>query len=374
MSHDLYHPGLRGVIAGETEICRIDGGLQYRGYCLHDLAEEASFLEVAHLLLFDELPDEEQFADFLSIIAEEQFLPAIVLQVYETLPVHNPPLDVLRLGISLLSLNDSQPHENLLHAGHSQTLRLIARVPLLIAAWHRTRNGLPPLEPRPELSYIANVYYVITGQIPCSLYERALEVIFIVAAEHEFNPATYVARIVGSVRSSQYSPVLAALDAFTGSEHGGGDDRPLEILQEIGEPHHAEAWLAEQSPEERIPGFGHPVYQDYDPRAAILEVECERLAQACGRTDLEQLADAAERAIWTNRRLPPNVDWPLARLFTYLELDKDLFRPLFAAARLVGWSSHAFEQCESSEIIRPRARYRGAEDCTFESMRRRAES
>lgn len=373
MAHELYHPGLKGVIAGETEICRIDGGLQYRGYCLHDLAEEASFLEVAHLLLFDELPDDEQFADFLSIISEEQQLPFIVQHVFEMLPVHNPPLDVLRLGIGLLSLTDSQPHENLLHAGHSQTIRLLARVPLLIAAWHRTRNGLPWLEPKPELSYVANIYYVITGRVPCALYERALEVVLIVAAEHEFNPASFVARIVGSVRSNQYSPVQAALDAFTGSEHGGGDDRPLDILQEIGEPEHAESWLAEQATESRIPGFGHSVYQEYDPRAAILELECERLAQACGRTDLEQLADAVERAMWTHRRTPPNVDWPLARLLTYLEIDRDLFRPLFAAARLVGWSCHAVEQCESSEVIRPRARYRGAEDCHFESMRRRSE-
>src|SRR5690606_38049653 len=115
---------------------------QYRGFCLHDLAEEASFLEVAHLLLFDELPDEEQFADFLSIIVEEQQLPDVIRQVYEMLPVHNPPLDVLRTGIGLLNLIDSQPHENLLHAGHSQTIRLLARVPLLIAAWHRTQKGL----------------------------------------------------------------------------------------------------------------------------------------------------------------------------------------------------------------------------------------
>jgi citrate synthase len=372
MAHELYHPGLRGVIAGETEICRIEGGLQYRGYCLHDLAEEASFLEVAHLLIFDELPDEELFADFVSLIAEEQYIPDIIRQVYEMLPVHNPPLEVLRTGISLLQLVDAEPQENLLHAGHSQTIRLLARVPLLIAAWHRIQHGLPLLEPRSDLSYIANIYYTITGRVPCSLYERALEVAFIVAAEHEFTPSSFVSRIVGSVRSNQYNAILAALDAFSGTEHGGGDDRPLDILQEIGTPDQAEAWLSEQSPEEPIPGFGHPVYADYDPRASILEVECERLALACGRSDLELLADAAERAIWTNRRLPPNVDWPLARLFTYLELDRDLFRPLFASARLVGWSAHAFEQCESTEMIRPRARYRGATDCPFEPMRRRS--
>jgi citrate synthase len=194
-----------------------------------------------------------------------------------------------------------------------------------------------------------------------------------VAAEHEFNPSSYVARIVGSVRANQFSPVLAALDTFIGQSHGGGDDRPLDVLEAVGHPDHAEEWVQHLAPTQAIPGFGHPIYQDYDPRACIVELECERLAQACGRSDLEQLADAIERAVWQQRRIPPNVDWALARLFTYLELDRDLFRVLFATARLIGWSAHAVEQCESSEIIRPRARYRGAENCQFEPMRHRGE-
>lgn len=373
MAQELYHPGLKGVIAGETEICRLDDGLLYRGYCVHDLAEEASFLEVAHLLLFEELPDEEQFADFLSVIVEEQQLPPIIAQIYEQIPVHNSPLEVLRTGIGLLALHDPNPGEMILQSGHSQTLRLLARVPMLIAAWHRVRMGQPILEPRLELSFIANIYYMITGLVPSALYERALEVAFIAAAEHEFNPSSYVSRIVGSVRSNQYSPVLAALDTFIGVAHGGGDDRPLDLLADIGDPLGVESWIAQLPANQPIPGFGHPVYTNYDPRAAILEVECERLAKACGRTDLEQLADSIERAVWQKRRLPPNIDWSLARLFTYLEFDRDLFRPLFVAARLVGWSAHAVEQCESGDVIRPRARYRGAEDCEFESMHSRSE-
>lgn len=373
MTQDMYHPGLKGVIAGETEICRLDGGLQYRGYCLHDLAEGASFLEVAHLLLFDDLPGEEQFADFLSVIGEEQQLPSLIATVYENIPVHNSPLEVLRSGIDLLNLLDPQPQENLAESGHDQTIRLLARAPMLVGAWHRIRSGERPLTPRPDLSYIGNVYYLVTGRCPSALYERALEVAFIVAAEHEFNPASYVARIVGSVRASQYGPVLAALDTFIGASHGGGDDRPLDILQEVGHPDRADEYIQTAFCGEPIPGFGHPVYDDYDPRAAILDAECDRLARACGRSDLEALAEAVERAVWQQRRQPPNVDWPLARLFTYLEFDRDLFRPLFACSRLVGWSAHAMEQCETNEVIRPRARYRGAVDCPFEPLRYRGD-
>lgn len=373
MTQEMYHPGLRGVIAGETEICRLDGGIQYRGYCLDDLCEGASFLEVAYLLLFEELPSEEQFADFLGIIAEEQQLPPIIEHVYERIPVHNSTLDVLRTGVSLLNLFDPQPNETLLCSGHMQTVRLLARVPLLIAAWHRQRRGEPLLTPKSELSFIANVYYVITGNVPSALYERALEVAFIVAAEHEFNPSSYVARIVGSTRGSQYGPVLAALDAFIGSAHGGGDDRPLDILDWVRTPERADEWIETLSDRELIPGFGHPVFEECDPRTLIVEAECERLSQACGRQDMERLAQSIERAVWQRRKLPANVDWPLARLFTYLELDRDLFRPLYACARIVGWSAHAVEQCEANEVIRPRARYRGAEDCPFEPMRFRGD-
>lgn len=368
---ELFHPGLRGVIAGETEICRIDGGVQYRGYCLDELTQGATFLEVAYLLLFDEFPSQDHYADLVGVIAEEQQLPPIITQVYDQIPMHASPLEVLRTGLGLLSLFDDQNHENLLFSGHSQTIRMLARVPLLLAAWQSHCQGTPLRQPLPELSYIANLYYLVTGRAPSALYERALDIALLTAMEHEFNPSSYVARIVGSVRASQYGPVLAALDTFIGQSHGGGDDRPLDVLQQVGEPQHAEDWVESLDSTDTIPGFGHPVHQECDPRASIIEAECARLAQACGRKDLEDLAEAIELAVWKHRKLPPNLDWPLARLLSYLEIDRDLFRPIFACARLVGWSCHALEQCESNEVIRPRARYRGAKDCHFESNRLR---
>lgn len=373
MSQEIYHPGLRGVIAGETEICRIDGGIQYRGYCLHDLAESATFLEVAFLLLYDELPSEEQYADFLSILAEEQEIPESITDLYASLPVHVTPLQALRLGIGLVASFDPNTGENLATAGHDQTVRLLAKIPLLLGAWQQVRLGQQPRQPKPELSYIANFYYCLTGEVPCALFERALEVALIVCAEHEFNPSTYVSRIVGSTRSSQFGPILAALETFIGSTHGGGDDHPLDVLSEVGSADAAEDWIEKVPRHESIPGFGHPVYQECDPRSSILEIECERLATACQRTDMELLADAIERAIWQDRKLPSNVDWSLCRLLSYLGIEREMFRCVFAAARIVGWSAHALEQCETNEVIRPRARYRGAEDCHFESLRHRSD-
>jgi len=368
---ERYFPGLRGVVAGETEICRLDGGLQYRGYCIHDLAEQSSFLEVAYLLLFDELPTEDHFADYLSVLTEEQTLPPVVHSVYESLPAHTSALSAVRTGLSLVSHFDPQPHEDLMHAGPDQALRIMAKVPLLLGAWQAHRTGEPPREPHPELSYVGNIYYLIQGQIPSALFERCFEMALITAMEHEFTPSSFTARCIGSTRANMYGAILGALEAFIGTRHGGGDDLPLEVLDQAASPEQAEDFIAGLDAHISIPGFGHPVYRDCDPRAAVLELASSHMARACGRNDMEELADAVERAVWQHRRLPPNVDWPWCRLMSYLGFDRDMFRALFVTSRIVGWAAHALEQCECCEVIRPRARYRGAEDCHFEPMRQR---
>lgn len=368
---ELFHPGLQGVIAGETEICRIDGKFQYRGYCVAELIRGASFLEVVYLLLYDELPSEEEFVDFLSIITEEQELPDIVLRVFESLPVHTTPLEAMRTGLAILSHFDPQPGEDLLHVGHTQTIRMLAKAPLLLGAWHRQHHGQSPVPIDPTLGYVSNLYRVILGSTPCVLHEQALEAALICIVEHEFNPSSYVARIVGSTKSSQYGPVLGALEAFMGMDHRGGDDRPLDVLDEVGQLSGVEDWVDRLAPEEPVPGFGHPVHLDEDPRVPLLAATCSRLAESCGRSDMEILALSVQKKVWEKRRLAPNVDWPLCRLLSYLGFSRELFKPLFATARMVGWSAHALEQCESNTVIRPRARYRGAEDCPFEPMHRR---
>lgn len=369
MEHARFCPGLRGVIAGETEICRIDGGLQYRGYCLQDLAESSGYLEVAYLLLFDDLPTEEHFFDFLSILTEEQSLPPLIQQVFEQLPTHTSPLAAMRTGLALLSHFDPQPHVDLLQAGTDQALRIIARMPLLLGLWQRCRRGLEPLLPRPELSYVGNIFYQIKGEAPSALQERSLEVALLVAMEHEFTTSSFTARCVGSTGANLYGAILAALEAFIGHQHGGGDDAALDLIAEVRVPQRAELWAAELAPDLELPGFGHPVYTDCDPRAAVLELIADRLARSTGRGDLEELCDAIERAIWQERRLPPNIDWPWCRVLSYLGLPRDVFRALFAVARCVGWAAHALEQSECPGPIRPRARYRGATDCLYEPMR-----
>lgn len=368
MSVELYHPGLRGVVVGETEISRLDGGLQYRGYCIYDLAEQASFCEVLHLLLYDELPSQEELADFRSILTEEAELPQQVPLLFEQLPLHSQPLDAVRTGISMLSHFDPQPDDDFQQAAELQAVRLVARVPLLVAAWHRQRTGEPPPTIDPDYGFAANLLLLLRGRTPSALEERAMEAALIVSAEQEFNAAAYAARVTASTRANLYSALLAGLSTVMGPASGGNLVQVLNLLKSAGTPDEVTEWASHLPTDRELPGFGHPVYVDCDPRAAILERYCSELAGKRKGCKLEETADAVERALWETRKLPPNVDWPLARLLHYLEIPSDLHLPVFACARAVGWCAHAIEQARDGEAIRPRARYRGAVDLPYTGL------
>ena len=360
MASEQYFPGLEGVIAGETAISTITGGLSYRGYSIDDLAERSTFPEVAYLLLHGELPNEEQLADFKAILDESAEVDRSILELLGSVPLHVGSMDVLRTGVSALAHFDPQLDENTSAANVAKTIRLLAQIPVLIAARHRFRKGLSLLEPDPGLSFAGNMLHLITGQAPSSTQERAMDVSLILYAEHEFNASTFTARVVTSTLSDLHSAVVAAIGALKGPLHGGANERVLEVLEEVGGPQNAEAWVRQAlAQKRRIMGFGHRVYKDGDPRAVLLREFCGELARAGGDTSLEQVADTIERVVREEKGLPPNLDWPSARLYKYLGLEVDLYTPLFVASRVVGWAAHIIEQSEHNRLIRPRSRYIG---------------
>lgn len=371
MSLETYHPGLRGVIAGETEICTLEDGMQYRGYCIHDLVDESTFLEVAYILLYDDLPSIEALADFRSILIEEAVLPDQAAWLLELLPLHVDTTEVLQTAISLISHFDPQPHDGPDESGQAKAVRLMARVPLLIAATHQLRSGVPPQGVDPDLSYAANLLSMLTGRQPSVLHEHALDAALIVSAEQEFNPSTYAARVVSSTATNIYAAVSAALGTLAGRRHGGANRQVLQVFDEVPRPECADDWVQGVPADRAIPGFGHPVYQDCDPRASILERFCSELAEADGHQEMEETAEAIERAVWEQRHLPANLDWPLIRLLHYLGVPAELHLPVFVCARLVGWCAHAIEQVRDGDVVRPRARYRGARDLDFVPLRER---
>lgn len=360
MADERYYPGLEGVLAGETEISTVEGGLSYRGYAIEDLADESSFLEVAYLLLHGELPNQEFLADFQSIIAEGSELPGPVLELLEAVPLHVGGMDVLRTAVSATAHFDPQLDDDTRAGSLAKAARLLAQIPQLIAARYRLSKGLEVLESNPELSFAANLLWLITGEMPTAEAERAMDVSLILYAEHEFNASAFTARVVTSTQSDLYSAVTAAIGALKGPLHGGANERVMEVLEEVGSPENAEDWVRSALREKRrIMGFGHRVYKTGDPRAKILKTYCRELAEASGAGDLESIADTIEQIVGEEKGLPPNLDWPSARLYHYLGLDVELYTPLFVASRISGWCAHIIEQAENNRLIRPRSRYTG---------------
>jgi 2-methylcitrate synthase/citrate synthase II len=366
MTNEAYYPGLEGVIAGETAISTIAGGLSYRGYAITDLAEKSSFLEVAYLLLYGELPNEEQLADFKAILDESSEVDPAILEFLKSIPLHVESMDVLRTGISALAHFDPQHSENTAEANRAKAIRLLAQIPILIAARHRLRKGLPLISPDAGMGFAANILHQISGHAPSGLMERSMDVSLILYAEHEFNASTFTARVVTSTMSDLHSAVVGAVGALKGPLHGGANELVLEVLEEVGSPEKAETWVRQAlAQKRRIMGFGHRVYKQGDPRATILRDWCRKLAAAREDDSMERIADTIERVVREEKGLPPNLDWPSARLYHYLGLEVDLFTPLFVASRVAGWSAHVIEQAENNRLIRPRSRYTGRESKEF---------
>ncbi|MDB5339222.1 MAG: 2-methylcitrate synthase/citrate synthase [Planctomycetaceae bacterium] len=364
-----YYPGLDGVLAGETAISTIEGGLQYYGYAVRDLAEDATFEEVAHLLLRGRLPSEEELADFEAILVEASMVPDEVINFMSTIPLHVNEMDVLRTTVSALAHWDEDPSGT---SNVTKAERLLGQIPILIAARYRQRMGLRVLQPQPDLSVAANLLYLITGDEPSPTQERAMDVSLILYAEHEFNASTFTARVVTSTLSDLHSAVVAAIGALKGPLHGGANEQVLRQLQEIGSPNNAEAWFRDMvGDKRRLMGFGHRVYKEGDPRAYVLKDYCVRLAEERGQMELERTAEIIERLARDTKGLYPNLDWPSARLYHYLGLDVDLFTPLFVASRVSGWCAHIIEQSQHNRLIRPRARYIGQTGLTFEPLSER---
>jgi 2-methylcitrate synthase/citrate synthase II len=360
MSNERYFPGLEGVIAGETAVSTVEGGLSYRGYPIEELAQHGSFLEVAYLLLYDDLPSQEELADFQSVLSESEDVDSSILEFLAHIPLHVPAMDVLRTGVSALAHFDPQLADEGVDANRAKAIRLLARIPVLIGARHRSARGLPLVDPNPELSFSGNLLYLITGKDPTPSHEQAMDISLILYAEHEFNASTFTARVVASTQSDIYSAMTAAIGALKGPLHGGANERVIEVLNEVASPEVAEAWVRDAlAKKRRIMGFGHRVYKHGDPRAVILREHCRKLAEESGSTDLEQIADTIESHVRAEKGLPPNLDWPSARLYHYLGLPVELYTPLFVASRIVGWAAHFIEQTENNRLIRPRSNYIG---------------
>jgi 2-methylcitrate synthase/citrate synthase II len=360
---EIYSPGLEGVIAGETAISTVTGGLRYRGYPVVELAEKSTFDEVAYLLLHGELPTRSQLAEFNQRLAAAQKLPPLLSELLTKLPKNAVPMDVLRTGVSMLANYEPELEDNSRAANLRKSERLLAQIPLIIAEYYRATKGQPPVPTKPQLGFAANLMYMLNGKAPSPADAKAFDVSLILYAEHEFNASTFTARVVCSTESDLHSSITAAIGALKGRLHGGANEKVMDMLLATGGPDKAEAWIRSAiARKEKVMGFGHRVYKTGDVRAKVLKEYAKEAAQRAGTTQWETAAESIEKVLETEKNLFPNLDWPAGRLYHALGLEVPLYTPFFVASRVTGWAAHVIEQLENNRIIRPRGCYTGPEE------------
>lgn len=366
--------GLRGIKIADTRISDVDGEkgiLIYRGFNIVDLAQSSTFEEVSFLLLNDRLPTRAELKEFQSELALERKIPQAVLEYMKMLPQSAHPMDVLQSAIPVLGSYDIQSGEETREANLKKALRLIAKLPSLVAAWDRIRNGNEPVLPRSDLSHAGNFLYMLSGSLPDPDTARDFDICLILHAEHSFNASTFAGREVASTHAHLYAAIAAAIGALSGELHGGANSEVMRMLLEIGEVNGVTSWVSARLREGgKVMGMGHAVYRTEDPRAIILRKICEKLAERIGDRKWVEMTKAIEAATKEEfrkikgREIYANVDFYSASVYHMMNIPVDLFTPVFAISRISGWAAHVIEEKfaeaqPKAELYRPDADYVG---------------
>ncbi|MDQ0245581.1 citrate synthase [Bacillus fengqiuensis] len=360
--------GLEGVVATTSSVSSIiDDVLTYRGYNVDDLADHSSFEEVIYLLWHKSLPTSQQLTEFRNELTESASLPPELTAMIKKLPNENiHPMSVLITCISTLAMYDGEADDIAEEANYRKAMRLQARLSSIVAAFARIREGKEPLAPKADLSFAANFLYMLNGEVPDGVSEKAFNKALVLHADHELNASTFTARVCVATLSDMYSGVTAALGALKGPLHGGANERVMRMLAEINEVDAVEPYLQRAfENKEKIMGFGHRVYKDGDPRAKHLREMSAQLAKVTGEDKWYNMSIVVEQIVRSEKGLLPNVDFYSASVYHSLGIQHDLFTPIFAVSRVSGWIAHILEQYENNRLIRPRAEYIGLKHQTY---------
>ena len=355
--------GLEGIVATQSGICFIDGQagkLIYRGYEIGDLVEHCTFEEVAHLLWEGELPNREELEQLKRDLADSAELPEYIVRILKTLPRKTQPMDALRTTVSALAADDPDVMSNEPDANRRKARRLAAQFPGIVTAFHRIREGLDPVPPDPSLSIAGNFLYMLYGKRAHETLVRVLDAAFVLHAEHGMNASTFAARVSAATLADMHSAITAAVAALKGPLHGGANQDVMELLLSCGTADAVEKCVRDMlARREKVPGFGHRVYKTYDPRASFLSKMSKQLGEAAGNTKWYEMSERLIPIMKQEKNLNPNVDFFSASTYYTMGIPLDLFTPIFAVARVTGWTAHVMEQHKNNRIIRPTDDYIG---------------
>ena len=370
--------GLDDIYVKETSICYVDGQrgrLLYRGFDIQDLAQHSTFEETIFILIHGRLPTRQEFAHARSILAEARAITPDVVRLLRCMPSDAPPIDVLRTAVSYISNFDSERDDPTRAANMRKAQRLIAKVPTIIAAHHRIRNGKRIVPPDPSLGGAEDFLRMVTGRKPDPLSARIMDVALILHADHSMNASAFAAIVSASTLADLYSAIVAAIATLKGPLHGGANEAALRTMLAIAKPEAAEQYVLDTLRNRgRIFGFGHRVYRTYDPRALILREYARQLSELRGQEDLFRISEIMQETTVRElkaKQIYPNVDFYSGLVYHLLGLPMDLFTPVFAVSRVSGWTAHVIEYWDDNRLVRPLDYYVGPTDAAYVPLEER---
>ena len=366
--------GLAGVVAGQTAIATVgkEGkGLNYRGYSIQDLAENASFEEVAFLLLHDHLPRQKELDGFKARLRNHRNLPAALCATLEAIPKTAHPMDVLRTGCSMLGVlePETSPDEQV-----EKGERLLGALPSMLLYWYRFTNDNERIDFDSQYDSIAGYFLdKLNDDQPNEVHVKAMDVSLILYAEHEFNASTFTARVCTATKSDIFSAITGAIGTLRGPLHGGANEAAMELIELYASPEEAESGVMELLENKSlIMGFGHRVYTVSDPRSDIVKTWAKKLGESVGDTVLYPVSEKIEEIMWREKKLFPNLDFFSASAYHFMGIPTPMFTPIFVLSRVAGWAAHVFEQRANNKLIRPGAEYIGPDSREFVPMEQRS--